>query len=489
MGFWRLPKVRWIVLLAAAALWRLILFIGPQGSDDFVYSAYAHDLSRGQLHIVPSIHELRFGFVGPIALCYALFGVSSLSLVAFNLVSSVAEVALTYGLAREFSDEDTSWRAAWIIAILPLEVFFATEAHTDVPLAALCSAALLVFLRARNKDHTWGYFLSGLLLGLGHLVKETAFLELAAFAVLAGRPRLRPLAVLGGFSAVLLAECIFFAAATGHPFYRIHSVASAQAEIMSYSFYESTSPTLRRTLVDFPALLFWPGSVATPFLSFLPFLAAAGSWMAIRQRLPERLVFFWCIALLVLLNFWPSRLIPYRPAMVAHPRILLVCTPPMAILASCFLGRISLSWARIVGFLFLAVALGNGLIVYFDGRRQSEGARRAFAALPQSGAVVSDPRTRDFLRFYDGYRDRRLWMDWESDPPSGDYIRVVNDTWISFLQGSYGVQPPKRFSVPAAERILEAEVPGRLRIRPLLQGRIERSPAQFVKVERVSPER
>src|SRR5678815_1253870 len=123
MRFWHSPAFRWGALLGGALAWRLLLFIGPQGSDDGVYSDMAHDVLTGSHRIAADVFSTRLGYIASIAACYGLFGAGPFTLVLPNLVFSLAGIALAFRLAREFTDDAGAWRTAALLAIFPLDVF------------------------------------------------------------------------------------------------------------------------------------------------------------------------------------------------------------------------------------------------------------------------------------------------------------------------------------------------------------------------------
>jgi 4-amino-4-deoxy-L-arabinose transferase-like glycosyltransferase len=473
MRFWRFPAFRWGALLGGALVWRLLLFIGAQGSDDLAYSDSAWTVASGSLPIHQGIHGTRIGYVGAIGAFYALFGAGSFSLILLNLTTSVGEVALARLIAREYLDDAGSWLTAFLVAILPVHVFYATEAHPDLPAAALTTCSVLLFLWAKKSDNTGLFVISGVLLGTAHLMKETAFMGLAALAVLGGRPRFKFLLPVAGFATILAAESLLFWTTTGDPLYRLHQVHAMQSEIMHSPYYVETTPTFRRLLIDVPAMFFWPAQGTYLFFAFLPLLALMGVAAARRRR--DRTLLcptVWTLTIAGLLTFWPITLMPYRPAMVAFPRIYLGIAVPMSILASSALRALpqKLSWIVLVT--VAAAALGSALLLHADARRESSGARIAHAAI-RDLPVVSDPRTIQFLRLYDGYSGRRPLRSWEEPAPSGIHCVVVNDLWIRHLRDWTGTRPPTGFEDPGAAPFLNDVLPGRIRLRTLLQGRVE----------------
>ena len=485
MRFWHSPAFRWGALIGGALAWRLILFVGAQGSDDLAYSEAAWTISCGAFPANQGIHGARIGYVGIIGALYALFGAGTFSLVCFNLASSLAEVGLTRLVAREYLDDAGAWLAAALVAILPVHVFHATEAHPDVPTAALTTLSVLLFLRALKTDSVRGFLVSGAALGAAHWMKESAFMGLAALALLGGRPRPRALWAVAGFAGMVVLESCLFWAATGDPGYRIRTVRAMQGEIMNAGFYLQSAPTLRRLLLDVPLMFFWVGEGSFVHFALAPTLALVGAvWAWKRGDATLRGPILWAVSLLLLLTFWPIRLVPYRPAMVAFPRIFLVAAVPMAILAASALRRLpARGWAPVFG-IVVAAGLAGALVLHSDGRRESAGARLAHP-LTQDRPVVSDPRTIQFFRLYDGYFHHRSLVSWKSPTPAEPHYRVVNGVWIRNLRTWSGLHPPEGFGAPGVSPFRTEVIPGRIRLRSLLRGRVERVGTEELRIYRV----
>lgn len=485
MRFWQAPAFRWTALLGGALAWRLLLFVGPQGSDDLAYSNAAWTVASGRFPLDQGIHGSRVGYVGTIGTIYALFGAGSFSLVLLNLAASMGEVALARLVARRFLDDAGAWLAAALVAVLPVHVFHATEAHPDMPAAALGTLSALFFLRAKDADRAGLFVLSGVALGAAHLMKETAFLGLAALAALGGRPRPRFLLVVGGFAAVVAAESLFFWAVSGDPLFRLRGVGLLQSAIMNSERYLQSAPTFRRLVLDVPAMLFWPGSGNYPYFALLPLLALGGAALAWRRGDGTlRGPMIWALAVTALLTFWPITLFPYRPAMVAFPRIFLVAAVPMTILAASLLRAIPAKAAGGLLVVMALAALGGSLILHADARRESAGARLAWSAT-RDLPVVADPRTIEFFRLYEGYAAGRLLRLWTAPAPDGPHYRVVNGLWIRNLSTWSGVRPPAGFEAPGVPAIRTESIPGRIRLRSLLRGRIERVGSETLAIYRL----
>jgi len=482
MSLARHPGLRWGLLLAGALAWRLLFFVGPQGSDDLVYSELAHALRTGSYHPAPDIFSTRTGYLACIALGYGLFGAGPFTLVLPNLLFSLAGIVLAYHLALEFLDERGAWKAALLVAIAPPDVFLATEAHTDLPLTVLFSGALLLHLRARKSGWIPGVVLAGVVLGVAHLFKESAFFGLVAMAAVAGRPRRIDAWVLAGFAIPLAVESLALGSATGDAFFRFHSVREAQH--VNIAALEATSGS--GILRAFGGLLEFvdPSSQATSFLGPLPVLALVSIGIAWRHsNEPLRSCGLWMLALILLSVFWPITMFPYRPALWNHARIFTIAEVPMIFLTVALLDRLSGRRAVAAWALLALACAGCTGVLYADARRTTEGARWAYEGpLRSSTGAVSDPRTAALFQLYDGYRPERTWKDWHH--PEGPPLRVANDHMIRSLKLWYGTTPPPGFE-PAGPPVERHQGPGRLRLRPLLVGKVDRIPGDEVRIYRV----
>jgi hypothetical protein len=284
-----------------------------------------------------------------------------------------------------------------------------------------------------------------------------------------------------GFAIVVAFEMLFFWAAAGDPLHRLRGTGAQQAQIMNSEFYLRTAPTFRRIVVDVPAMFLWPGDANFAYFALLPLLAVGGAVEAWRRRdVPLRGPAGWALGLVALLTLWPVTLLPYRPAMVAFPRIFLVAAVPMAILAASLLRRIPLKAAAPAFGAAAFLSIGAALVLHGDGRRESAGARIAHLATADL-PVVSDPRTIEFLRLYDGYRPARDLRSWDRSLP-GPHYRVVNGIWIRNIKTWNDISPPPGFEDPGVAPLRTELIPGRVRLRSLLQGKVERVGAEELRI-------
>ena len=130
-------------------------------------------------------------------------------------VFGLAGVALLAALARRLFDDATALLAATMLAIDPILLFFNATTLTDVPYCTLMIAAFLALQRLRAGGQTHWAIATGILLGLGALLRSTSlFLPLflipvAAYRFPGGRMRAgRQLFVIGAVYAVTLTPVV-----------------------------------------------------------------------------------------------------------------------------------------------------------------------------------------------------------------------------------------------------------------------------------------
>lgn len=482
-----------LVLLSLAL--RIIWFTGPRLLDDLTYAETATRLLNHGWPETEDIFLLRIGFTGILALCFKGLGVHMLSLALPSLVASLVLVGLTYLLASRSFGRATGVAAAILLAISPLDVFFATEAHTDLCVAA-CTAAAAFLILPPDPTKSWPRgFYAGLFMGLSHLFKEASIIPLIALLLLVGlrrNGRKSAGALLGGYASILLLESAGYWIGRGDFFHRIRVVAEHQRVAVTQPFFEGIS-TSRRVFLEFPGILFNPLHPDFVFMGLLPwsFLIAASALLRYRQAAAKDFILWWAI-IFVLMDLWPIRILPYQPAMIAFPWIFLNLGAPAAIVAGHGLVRLGRRSGMAMGASFLLIAAVNTSCSWSlcsDVRARRRPVESAVAAIPPGAAVYTDPRTAQLMRFYRGYPREESVFSWESPPPGGEFHLVDYPLWHGTLERYYGLQPPPQVAEWKSKTspILEYTSKGRLRIRPLLRGRIERCSWPPLRIYRIQP--
>ena len=202
-------------MVALALVLRLTFVTGIVHSDAVGYAQAAHDLATKGLHLgADGVGRGRLGTYAPLALFYALFGVSQATTLAWPLFCSLATVGLIYAITCLLAGESAGLIAALVWAILPLDISLATSLLPDGPLTTFSAAGILLLLLA-ERSKGWkalAYYVScALCLVAASLVKQTGlilFLFLSVYLISTKRFRWKFLAI--GLAVACLAGALFW---------------------------------------------------------------------------------------------------------------------------------------------------------------------------------------------------------------------------------------------------------------------------------------
>jgi hypothetical protein len=423
-----------ILLLLLAAGLRLRYFSGLQVGDDIVYSTIAAQRIHGDFRIT-NVHEARLGFLLPLTLSYALFGVGELPLLLYNLLSSLGLVAALFFLARRLWGDAAGAIAGALAAIHPNLVFFATECHTDTPVALWQATCVLALVAAADSPSSRSLrVLSGLLLGWAYLHKEHAvFLIpfLAGYAIATRRPWtwLFPAALPA--AGVFLAETLLNAIVTGNPFQRFAMVRALHVGQYMTAEYVTTGALFRRIFLELPLLLFTPRS-GHHWEGTLNLAGAAAGALLLWRRVPgARLMAGWFAAIFLGYSFWPSSLAPFLPAFLLFYWTL----PPLAGPLVCLLGAAAAQTRKefvATGALILAaLSLWSMQQAWEEGQKFAAGPKETHSWLSRErpSRVITDDKTIEVLDFLDGHRPARAYVPFQNAGDVSGAVVVVDKFW------------------------------------------------------------
>lgn len=453
------------VVLAASAL-RLRCFSGLQIGDDVVYSAIAVHRLEGRADLA-NVHEMRAGFIAPIAASYALFGPGEVPLVLYNLLCSLGTVAAVFFLSRRLFSERAAWLASVVAAAHPVLVCYATEGHTDTPVAFWSALALLAFLRSEDSDRPARLrILAGLLLGWAWLHKESAVFFAPFFlahGIVLRRRWTECVPVAAAGLAVFVLECAANGFYTGDPFRRFAMVRAAHTEMFMAGAYASPGAVLVRVFLE-PALrLFVPTRLE--YLHRAVSLAGLAAGLALlKARDPgARRIGGWWLLLFLAYSFWPSSLRPYLPSFFIFEWTL----PPLVVPLVCLLGAglARLPRARALGAaaLLLIVSTVSAELYGRMARRFGDGPREAHRWIERNrpARVVADAKSVEAYVFLEGHRPRRIYESLGKAPSYEGAVVVVDRFWTQPgrwwsqpLPGTVANPPPGWTKLYESERVI-----------------------------------
>ncbi len=369
----------WGILLVALGF-RLYAISGDMLFDPIVYAQSAYNLLQGTFTLhSDSWFPHRWPVFLPVAPCYALFGVGSLSSRLWPLALSVAQVALIYHLGLHLFGRRTALLAAFLAAIAPLDVVYAGVLNPDIVMAAFMTGAAVLWMSAlepaepgrgdaagpegpeqserparsgtatpeaprRSLAHRQALLLilSGICFALAVVTRENAVLLLVFVAgyVAWRRPPWSALLWAGlGVLAVALPLLLVYKAQTGDMLYRLGVVSGR---------YGTPAKIEPSRLLFYPSLLVHVVHSAT---GLFPWIFAAGFAGALLRPTRSRLLLLlWAAPILLYLEFGSMSLTRYLP-ILKRERFLTPLTAPLVLLGAsvCLesLGRLQRALARL----------------------------------------------------------------------------------------------------------------------------------------------
>jgi len=387
---------------------RLIFFSGMGISDSLVYSKTANDINEGKGIDPESTLTLstRIGLIYATAFSYNLFGINDFSSVLFVLMTSIGNIILIFYFGKLLFDEKIGLVAAFLLSFFPLDVVYATKLVSDMPSAFFMALGVYLFLHSEMKKMRYGvgYFLAGISIGLGYLIRETALLIALFFVVyIAYKRRIRkeyflvPLGVL----IIFIIESLIFLSLTGDPFYRIHASQQYLADAVAKHNYFGR--------LDFPTGLFhypWlflTNSLLAPFYIFI-FISMLYS--LVQKKKETSAILLWLIPLILYLSFGSASLTQYIPFRAVDRYTSIVIVPGILLLS--FLLSEKKPMVKKLTPLFLILLLLISIVTVYlrEDRNLLASLRQAYPYLETlDGAIYIDARSIYALNYISGFKN------------------------------------------------------------------------------------
>ena len=220
------------IVLFGLAL-RLLFFEGMGPSDDLAYSSYAATMHKGAtIDSLENTLAVRTGIIYATSISYRLFGINDFSSVLFVLLTSIASIILIFYFGKLLFNEKVGLMASFLLSFFPLDVVYSTKLLSDLPSAFFMALGVYIFLYSELKSklrYGIGYFLAGIFIGIGYLIRESAVLIalfFIAYILYEKRIKKEYFLVPFGFLVIFVLESLMFFAVTGNPLFR--SMASQQ---------------------------------------------------------------------------------------------------------------------------------------------------------------------------------------------------------------------------------------------------------------------
>ncbi|HLY73095.1 MAG TPA: glycosyltransferase family 39 protein, partial [Planctomycetota bacterium] len=456
-----IPLVLFVVGAGALRAW---CFTGLQIGDDIVYSRIAVSRLSG-IPEVTNTQGARNGFMLPILASYALFGPGETSLVLYNVLCSSALAGAVFLLARRLFGDAAAAPAALVAAVHPNLVRYASECHTDTPVALWITVSVLVFLTALDLDPgARRRILSGLVLGWAYLHKETVVYMALFFAGhwwATGRSWRWYLPIALPVVGTVLLEMIGFWTMTGNPLERYAMIRRWHAGFYMSERYTTLGSILYRQFLELPVLLFtpWWGNRYMGLINLA--CLGAGAWSLAKKVPGAGVAAGWFLALYAGYSFWPSSLVPFLPGFFLFDWTLPALGAPLAVLFGSAATRLPPVAMALTAAGILAAAGVTLHTARNDGRPYSAGAREAgpWLRAHPNARVISDDKTIEGLDFFEGHRPSHLYIPFQEATDFAGSIVIVSKFWSQ--QGRWWSRPvpePALHPPPSWKKLHESDL-------------------------------
>ncbi|MFC1852409.1 ArnT family glycosyltransferase [candidate division CSSED10-310 bacterium] len=212
-----------IIIIFWAGFWRYRLLDVPLERDEGEY-AYAGQLLLQGLPPYQYLYNMKLpGIYAAYALILALFGQTLRGIHWGLLFLNAGTIVLVFGLTKRLVDAASGVVAAACFALLSLgQPVQGLQAHAEHFVIFPALAGLIVLLWALDEHRQKPLFFSGLLLGIGFMMKQhgAAFIGLAGFYIVVHSIKIRPfdwqrrcgscLLFLGGAILPYVVTCLLF---------------------------------------------------------------------------------------------------------------------------------------------------------------------------------------------------------------------------------------------------------------------------------------
>jgi len=420
---------------------RLIFFSGMGISDSLAYSRAAHEINKGQGINPNSTLTLstKLGLIFPTALSYRLFGVNDFSSVIFVLIISTASLILIFYFGKLLFNEKVGLFASFLLSFFPMDIVYATKLNSDTPSAFFMAFGVYMFLHAEIKGslkYGLSYLISGVLIGIGYLIRESALLIALFFiAYIAYKRKIKkeyfivPIGVL----IVFIVESFIFFSLTGDPMYRFVESQRYLDEAVSgrYNYFGR---------LDFPiGLLHYPWLFLTNnlLIYFYALISISIAYSLFYRKKETYTMMMWFIPLLMYLSFGSSSLTRYLP-FKAVDRYTYILVVPGVLLLAFFLSEKKAAIKKLVMPVTLAFLLltSVGSIYIREDRHLLDNLRQLYPFVKAADKTVFiDDRSLAAIDYISGYKiNKNLEKYPDSLSKAEDSYVIINRNMIRNLK-------------------------------------------------------
>lgn len=396
--------------------------MGHVFSDDSYYSQLAISFLEG------TYPENFFGY--PVDLArklitvltaagFAIFGKNEIGSIAFPFLFSLLSIALIYAVTNEIFDKKTALISAFILAVFPIDIIFATLNFSDLTAAFFINLGIYYLIKYLKYNESKDSIFAGIYFAVSIFGKMNFYyVGILLFLLFLYRLKITHeidkgiLIMLMIPAMALFIEALIYGANTGDYFYRLHIIE----QNYKYSYYDFFPYTANAGEVSgfkyFAGVLhqIFVENLKSIFLRrfylFIPLIALVQSVLLIRLHRDKGLV-FWFLGIVTLYAAMTTSLSDYRPLNLKFSWHLYPVFFPAIILTASFIRRFSF---KISSIFFVVLFLASMVMTtdyqnYFALEKKNE--FKKFISENTSEIIYTDHHTKYGIDLIDGYPEVR----------------------------------------------------------------------------------
>lgn len=405
------------MLLLFAAIMRIMFYSGHIFSDDSYYVKVASDfLNVGEVgYLGYPVMKNRIAHIFTTALSFRLFGINEIASIIIPFFCSLGSIFIVYNFALKLYDQNknVALLSAFLMAILPTDIAFATIAFADVQASFCFYFSLYLFYIAIEKNKTGFVVLAGLLAVTALWFKSIVIfgfvllLLLMFYGLFTRKFRIKYfIAYFFVIGVMLLIEAAINAFSFSDPLRRLH-LMEMNYTFSWYDFYpQALGEGNEPGFISY--LLFLFSNIKYLFLRrfylFLPLVAIIPAIFNLVNG-KHKLISYWYFGLILMFLFFSTSISAYRPISLEQSWYLFPLFIPVVLIVGEYISRFSVKTRIAVMSLLVifSIFMNFEYRAYFDVEAKKE--FKEYVSNIEGKQIFSDHHTKYGVELTREYRD------------------------------------------------------------------------------------
>ncbi|GBD87628.1 dolichyl-phosphate-mannose-protein mannosyltransferase [bacterium BMS3Abin03] len=412
-------KYYFVAILLAGILLRLYFQIGHVFSDDAYYSYLSYTFYKGDFahnYLGYPIFLLRVTHTYITAIAFKLFGVNETATLIIPFFISIANLVLTYKIAKLFTGNNMiALIAMLLMAFFPTDIIFATINFVDLPNMFFINLGIYLIFKSYLEKKLYLAVFGGFSFAVSMQIKEniyyTAILLVVLGMYLVIKKRNINLQIVIALVFILLnvfVEGIIYLFLHNDFFYRF-TILELNYNYSYYDFFPYTAQKISgvknywRNLFDQVVVINVRSIFFRRFYLFLPIVGAVQTFLNLKKK-EYLLLTYWFLGTLILLLAFTTSFTEFKPLDLRRSWYIYPLLMPMIIMSSIFVTRLNLKIRYLLIVIYIAgsVIMCHHYEIFFN--KENLTGLKTFLSANKDKKIFTDHFTKysiDLIRKYE----------------------------------------------------------------------------------------